>query len=87
MEGIGGTHHVLGVEDLLGELGDGEVAVDLGAAGGERREVDHEEVEAREVHEVGGELAQVGIELAGEAQAVGDAGHRGRYEVVEVPVG
>jgi molybdopterin synthase catalytic subunit len=44
---VGGAHRVLGVEHLLGELGDGERAVLLGAVGGERREAAHEEVQTR----------------------------------------
>ena len=48
MPGVRGSHHVLGVEHLLGELGHGDGAVLLRAAGGERSEADHEEVETRE---------------------------------------
>ncbi|KFV67748.1 hypothetical protein N307_03136, partial [Dryobates pubescens] len=82
---VAGGHHVLGVEDLLGELGDGEGPVLLAAPGGEGGEAGHEEVEAGEGHHVDGQLAEVGVELAGEAQAGGDAAHGGRDQVVEVP--
>ncbi|KFM03078.1 hypothetical protein AS27_14368, partial [Aptenodytes forsteri] len=82
--GIAGGHHVFGVEDLLGELGDGEGAVLLAAAGRQGGEAGHEEVEAREGHHVDGQLAEIGVELAGETQAGGDAAHGGRDEVVEV---
>mmetsp|Transcript_23377 Transcript_23377/g.25913 ORF Transcript_23377/g.25913 Transcript_23377/m.25913 type:complete len:314 (-) Transcript_23377:12-953(-) len=81
------AHHVLGVEHLLGELRHGERAVLLGPAGRERGEAHHEEVQAGERHEVDGELAQVGVELTGEAEAARDAGHDGRHEVVEVTEG
>merc|ERR1719460_3332340 len=87
MAGVGGAHHVLGVELLLGELGHGEGAVLLGAAGGERGETDHEEVETGEGDEVHSELAEVSVELAREADAAGDAGHGGGHQVVEVTVG
>ena len=87
MARVRGAHHVLGVEHLLGQLRHGEGAVLLGAAGRERREADHEEVEARERDQVHGELAEVGVELTGEAEAARDAGHGRRHEVVEVTVG
>eukprot|EP00760_Papus_ankaliazontas_P025007 PhM_4_TR2455/c1_g1_i1/m.64634 len=82
--GVGGAHHVLGVEHLLRELGHGERAVLLGAAGREGGEADHEEVQTGEGDEVDCELAEIGVELAGEAEAAGDAGHDSGDEVVEV---
>merc|ERR1712195_389959 len=85
--GVGGAHHVLGIEGLLGELGHSECTVLLGATGSEGGEANHEEVKTGEGDEVHGELAEVGVKLTGEADAGGDAGHGSRHEVVEVTVG
>ncbi|KFZ48790.1 hypothetical protein N338_05997, partial [Podiceps cristatus] len=82
--GIAGGHHVFGVEDLLGELGDGEGAVLLAAARRQRGETGHEEMETREGHHVDGQFTEIGVELTGETQTSGDAAHGGRNEVVEV---
>ena len=48
MAGVAGSHHVLGIEHLLGELGNGKGAVLLRAAGSERSETGHEEVQSGE---------------------------------------
>ena len=87
MTWVAGGHHVLGVEHLLGELGDGEGAVLLGAAGGEWGEAGHEEVETGEGDHVDGQLAEISVQLTGEAQAGGDAGHGGGDQVVKITVG
>jgi hypothetical protein len=44
-------------------------------------------VETREGDKVDGELAKVGVELTGEAEAASDTGHSGRHEVVQVTIG
>merc|ERR1712072_435523 len=85
--GVGGAHHVLSVEHLLGELGHGESAVLLGSAGGEGGEPGEEEVEAGEWDEVDTKLAEVGVELTGETEAASDTGHAGGAQMVEVTVG
>ena len=46
------THHVLGVPHLLGEFGDGQGSILLGAEGSQGSKPDHEEVETREGDQV-----------------------------------
>lgn len=86
MPGVAGDHHVLGVEHLLGELGHAHGSVRLAAAGRERGESRHEEVEPGERDHVDGQLAEVGVQLSGEPEARGHAGHGQRHKVVEVAV-
>ena len=87
VSGITGSHHVLGVEHLLGQLRDGDSSVLHGAPGGEGSEPRHEEVETGEGDHVDRQLPQVSIELAGEPEAGGHPGHGDGHQVVQVPVG
>lgn len=59
----------------------------MGATACQRGEADHEEVQTGERNHVDGKLAEVRVQLAGEAQRNSDAGHNGRHQVVEVAVG
>jgi len=49
-------HHVLGIKHLLDELGYGQGTVLLAAAGRQRGEAGHEEVQTRKWHHVDGQL-------------------------------
>lgn len=83
---VRGSHHVLGVEHLLGQLRDGDLAVGIGVTAGQGSEADHEEVKTRERNHVDGQLAQIGVELARETEGGGDTGHDGGDQVVQVTV-
>merc|ERR1712026_633969 len=80
------SHHVLGVKHLLCELWHREGAVLLAAAGGERGEARHEEVQTREGHHVHGQFTQISVQLTWETQAGRHARHGGGHEMVEVTV-
>lgn len=56
-------------------------------SGSERCKSWHEEVEPGEGHHVDSQLPEIGIQLAGEPEAGGDAGHGQRHQMVEVTVG
>jgi len=86
VSGIAGSHHVLGIEHLLGELWDGKGSVLLASSAGQGSKSGHEEVESREWYHVDGKLPEIGVELTRESQAGGDTGHGGRDQMVQVSV-
>ena len=87
MSGVAGSHHVLSIEHLGGQLGNGQSSVLLGASAGEGSESGDEEVETGEWNHVDSEFPQVSVQLAGESQAGGDTRHGGGDEMVEISIG
>ena len=87
MTGVGGTHHVLGIEHLLGQLGNGKGTVLLGSTGGQGSETNHEEVETGEGNHVHSKLAEIAVELTRETQGAGGSADGGRHQVVKITVG
>ena len=86
MSRVASGHHVLGVEHLLGKFGNGKRPVLLAAPRGERGEAGHEKVETREGDHVDGQLPQIGVELAGEAERRRHSRHGGADQVIQVAV-
>ena len=56
VSGVRGSHHILGVEHLLGKLRNRDGAVLLASTGGQGSVTSHEEVETREGNHVDGQL-------------------------------
>jgi hypothetical protein len=82
MPGVRGSHHVLGIEHLLGEFWNRDGAVLLASTGGQGGVTSHEEVKTWEGNHVDGQLPQVGVELTGEAQTGRNTRHDDGDEVV-----
>ena len=83
---VGGCHHILRVKHLLRKLWDRDRAVARRSSRRKRRESNHEEMQSREGNHVDSELAEIRVELTGEAEAGGDTGHDDGDEVVKVTV-
>ena len=86
MSRVGGSHHVFGVEHLLGKFRNGDSTVLLASAGSQGGVTSHEEVKTWERNHVDGQLPQIRVELTREAQAGRNTGHDDGHKVVKVTV-
>jgi len=86
VSGVASGHHVLGIEHLGGELGDGQSSVLLGSSAGQRSESGDEEVKTGEGNHVDCEFPEISVELSREPQAGGDTRHGGGDEMVKISV-
>merc|ERR1712166_460244 len=84
---VGGAHHVLGVEHLLGQLWHGECTVLLGSTGCKWGEASEEEMKTREWDKIHSQLTKVRVQLTREADAAGHATHACGAKVVQVAIG
>jgi len=87
MTWVGGTHHVLGVKHLLGQLWHSECTVLLRATGCEWSEASEEEMKTWEWNKIYSELAKVRVQLTREADAASHAGHACGAKVVKIAIG
>ncbi len=83
---VRGSHHVLRIEHLLGELWHSDGTILLATTSSKGSEADHEEVETREGDQVDGHLAEVRVELTRESQTGGDTRHNDGNKMVQVIV-
>lgn len=83
---VSGGHHVLGVEHLLGQLGDSDSAERVCTTAGQWCESDHEEVKTRERNHVDSQFPKIGVELTRESQAGSNTRHDCGDEVVEITI-
>jgi len=86
VSGVAGSHHVLGIEHLGGELGDGQSSVLLRTSAGQRSKSGDEEVETGEGNHIDCEFPEISVQLAREPQAGGDTRHGGGDEMVKISI-
>ena len=84
--GITGSHHIFGIEHLLGELWYCQGSVLLTAPGGQGGKSRNEEVKTGEGNHVDGKFPKISVQLTREPEAGGDARHGERHQVIQVTI-
>ena len=87
MTRIASGHHVLGIEHLLGQLGNGQRSVLLTTPGGQWSKSRHEKVKTREGNHVNGQFSQICIKLSRESKTSSYSRHGQGDQMVEITIG
>ncbi len=83
---IGGSHHVLWVVHLLGQLWDRDGTERVSTTASKGSKANHEEMETREGNHIDGQLSEIRVELTRETETGCDTRPDGRDQVVEISV-
>jgi hypothetical protein len=84
---VGSSHHVLCVKHLLGQFRDTQGAERVTSTRRKGSESDHEKVQTGKGDHVDCEFSEIRVQLSGESETCGHAGHDCRDEVVKISVG
>jgi hypothetical protein len=83
---ISSTHHVLGIEGLLGELGNSKSSVLLRASGCKWSKSNHEKVKTWERDHVDGKLSEIAVQLTRETKGASCTTDGSRHQVVKITI-
>jgi hypothetical protein len=83
---IGGTHHVLGIEGLLGKLRNSKSSVLLGSSGSKRSESNHKEMKTWERNHIHSKLSKITVQLTRETKGASGTTDSSRYQMVKITV-
>ena len=83
---VGGTHHILGIKALLGELGHGECTVLLTSTACQWSVSNHEEVETREWNHVHCKLTKIAVELSRETKTARSSTDGSSDQVIQITI-
>ena len=81
------THHVFGIEHLLGKFWYSKGSVYLGSSWGKWSETNHEEMKSWERNKVNSEFSEIGVKLTWETDWAGNTRHGNRYKMVKITIG
>merc|ERR1711907_725283 len=86
MAWICGTHHVLRIKHLLGQLGHCEGTILLGTPGCEWCETNHEEVQTWEWNEIHCKFTKICVQLTRKAQAGRHTAHGCADKMIQIAI-
>lgn len=86
VSGISSTHHILGIEHLLGQFRNSKSSVLLRTSGSKGSETNHEEVKTREGNQIDSQFSEIRVQLTRESKTASNTGHGSRDQVVQITI-